>query len=169
MSDTMEKSYIPEGMRIVGNVVSDGDLSLGGEVIGNVSIDGALELNGSIKGKKIKVGRTELTKGIIESDIDCKEYIGVGKGVTVIGDIKARNADIDGAVEGDLTIAEKISVGSTAVIKGDVTAAELAVDLGAVCDMNLEKSFGQDDRAAEFFKSYMEERGIKDKASGNKK
>ena len=164
----MDKSYIPEGTKIVGNVVSDGDLSLSGEVVGDVSIEGTLELNGSIKGKNIKVGRTELTKGAIESNIECKDYIGIGKGVTVIGNIKAKNADIDGAVQGDLAIEEKVSVGNTAVIKGDVAAGEVAVALGAVCDVNLEKSFGQNSKAADFFKEYMESHGIKEKAPASK-
>lgn len=158
----MEKAYIPAGMKIKGDVISEGDLCLAGEIEGNVSIDGTLELNGSVKGKKIKVGRIELTKGTIESDIECDDYIGIGKGVTVVGNIKAGNADVDGAVLGNLDVREKAYIGSAAVVKGRVVAGEVAIDLGAVCDIDLEKSY-RSEKAADFFKEYMEKHNISDK------
>lgn len=152
----MEGSYIPKGTKIIGDVYADGDLELDGDVIGNVNITGNLDLNGSIRGDNIKVGRVELSKGVIESDIESLDYISVGKDVTVIGNIKAVNADIDGAVEGDLDVKEKVAVGSTAVIKGDLIAGELAVDFGALCDVNLEKGYNQG-KASAFFDNYLKE------------
>lgn len=156
----MDKSYIPKGMVILGNVEADGDLSLAGEVIGNVSIDGTLELNGSIRGNRMKVGKVELSEGVIESDIECLDYISVGEDVTVIGDIKAQNADIDGAVKGNINVANKANIGSTAVVQGELNASEVAIDLGARCDISLEKN-NKENRASEFFERYMKERGIK--------
>ena len=108
----MEKSYIPKGMKITGDVVSDGDLQIAGEVNGNVSIEGTLELNGSVKGDNIKVGSVELTEGTIQSNIECRDHIGIGSGVTVIGNIKAGDAQVNGAVKGDIDVAENLAVGS---------------------------------------------------------
>jgi len=152
----MEGSYIPKGTRINGDVFATGDLELDGDVFGNVDITGNLDLNGNIKGDNIKVGRVELSKGVIESNIECLDYISVGKDVTVIGNIKAQNADINGAVEGNLDVKEKVAVGSTAVIKGDLIAGELAVDFGALCDVNLEHSYSEG-KAAAFFDNYLKE------------
>lgn len=156
----MEKSYIPKGMVVNGDVVSDGDLTLQGEVKGNVSIDGMLELNGKICGKKLKVGRIELSEGYIQSDIECLDYIGVGKDVTIIGNIKATKAEIDGAIQGDIDIKESVMIGSTAVLQGDLIANEFSMDLGARCDVNLAKTY-KDKKAKNFFDKYMEEHGIK--------
>lgn len=158
-NDTENKSYIPKGMVIIGDVESDGDLDLAGEVVGNVSISGTLELNGSIHGNNLKVGRVELTEGVIESDIECEDYIRVGENVTIIGNVKAKNADVDGAIDGNLDIKNKVIVGSTAVVKGDLVANELGVNLGARCDVDLTKSYANSS-ASEFFKQYMSERGI---------
>ena len=157
----MNTAYIPEGMKIVGDVTSDGNLSLAGEVEGNVTIDGSLELNGKIKGDTIRVGRTELTKGTIWSNIECKDYIGIGKGVSVVGNVSANNADIEGAVLGDIDVKEKVFIGNEAVVKGELVAGEIAVELGAVCDINLEKSY-KSDKAVNFFDKYMKEHGIEE-------
>ncbi len=158
----MEKSFIPEGMKITGDVISDGDLSLYGEVEGNVSIDGTLELNGSIKGKDLKVGRIQLSRGVIESDINCLDYIEIGKNVTVFGNVTAENADIDGAVMGKVDVKQTVNIGNGAVISGQVIAGELSVELGAVCDINLEQNH-RDSSAADFFKEYMSTHGIVEK------
>ena len=150
----MEKSYIPKGMKITGDVVSDGDLHIAGEVNGNVSIEGTLELNGSLKGDNIKVGSVELTEGTIQSDIECREHIGIGNGVTVIGNIKAGNAIVNGAVKGDIDVEENLAVGSTAVVEGEVSCKNINVELGAVCDVNLKRG-GSDSKAAAFFAEYL--------------
>lgn len=151
------KSYIPKGMTIIGDVESDGDLKLSGEVMGNVDIDGTLELNGTVKGKDLKVGRVELTEGTIESNIECLDYISIDSGVTVIGNIKAKNADVSGAVLGSIDVEENMSVGPTAVIRGEVNTGTINVDLGAVCDIDLKRGYS-DERAAAFFDEYMSSR-----------
>ncbi len=150
----MEKSYIPKGMKITGDVVSDGDLQIAGEVNGNVSIEGTLELNGSVKGENIRVGSVELTEGTIQSNIECRDHIGIGSGVTVIGNIIAGDAQVNGAVKGDIDVAENLAVGSTAVVEGEVNCKSINVDLGAVCDVNLKHS-NTDNRAAAFFEEYL--------------
>lgn len=157
--DNNDRSYIPKGMVITGNVESDGDLTVSGEVIGNVSITGTLELEGNIRGNKLKVGRVELADGIIESDIICDEYIRVGENVTIIGNIKARNADVDGAVSGNIEVENKVVVGSTAVVKGNLIANELGINLGARCDVDLTQGHSSG-IASDFFKQYMQQRGI---------
>ena len=150
----MERSYIPRGMKITGDVSGDGDLQIAGEVNGNVSIEGTLELNGSVKGENIKVGSGELTEGTIQSNIECREHIGIGNGVTVIGNIKAGDAVVNGAVKGDIEVAENLAVGSTAVVEGEVSCKNINVDLGAVCDVNLKRG-ASDHRAAAFFDEYL--------------
>lgn len=161
MSDNMESSFIPKGMVISGDIKSGGDLCVEGEVYGDVYIDGTLELRGTVKGKHIKVGRVELDGGVIESDVDCDDYICVGEGVTIIGNVTATNADIDGAISGDLTVKERVHIGGTAVIKGKVKAGEIQVEFGAVCDASIE-NVGQEGKAAQFFENY-----LKDRATNN--
>lgn len=152
--DIIESSFIPRGMVITGDMKSGGDLCVEGEVYGDVFIDGTLEIRGVVKGKHIKVGRVELDSGIIESDIDCDDYISVGEDVTILGNVSATNADIDGAINGDLIVKEKVHIGSTAVIKGKVQASEMMVELGAICDVGIGNS-EEPGKAAAFFEDYL--------------
>lgn len=156
----MDKAYIPKGMVITGSVECDGDLNLEGEVIGNVSIEGTLELKGNIRGNKLRVGRVELSEGVIESDIECKDYISVGKDVTIFGNVKAANADVDGAIKGNIDIDEKILVGGSAVISGVLNANEVGIDMGARCDIDFTKNVNKEKKAAAFFEQYMKEHNI---------
>ena len=89
MEGDSKKSYIPKGMKIIGDVESDGDLLLAGDVDGNVDIDGTLELKGTVKGKNLRVGRVELTEGNIESDIECLDYINILSELSQIQDLHA--------------------------------------------------------------------------------
>ena len=150
----MEKSYIPKGMKICGDVISDGDLLLAGEVDGNVQIEGTLELEGSIKGHDLKVGSIELNDGLIESNIECLEHLSIGSGVTIIGNVKAGSADVNGAVRGDLDIEGNVNIGSTAVLEGRVLAKNVSIDLGAVCNIDLTENYSEH-RAADFFDEYL--------------
>ena len=90
-------------------------------------IDGTLELRGNVKGKHIKVGRVELDSGVIESDIECADYISVGQDVTIFGNVSANNADIDGAINGDLIVTDKVNVGSIMLPK-DCIVAKVSVN-----------------------------------------
>ncbi|MBR3306321.1 MAG: polymer-forming cytoskeletal protein [Lachnospiraceae bacterium] len=150
----MDKGYIPRGMKITGDVESDGDLVLSGEVDGNICIAGLLELDGTVKGSTLKVGRIELSECTIESDIECADHIGIDNGVTIVGNVKARSAEVRGAVKGDMDIMENISVGSTAVVEGRITTGGINVELGAICDISLTRSYS-DRRASEFFEEYL--------------
>lgn len=152
----VDNSFIPRGMKISGNILSGGDLCVEGDVYGDVMIDGTLELRGNVRGKHIKVGRVELTSGVIESDIECADYISVGEGVTILGNVSAGDADIEGAINGDVIVENKVSIGNTAVIKGKVRAGEVSVDLGAVCEVGIENA-SQERKASEFFENYLKE------------
>lgn len=152
----IESSFIPSGMKISGDIISGGDLCVEGQVYGDVMIDGTLELRGIVKGKRIKVGRVELDSGIIESDIECDDYISVGQDVTILGNVSATNADIDGAINGDVVVADKVNIGNTAVIKGAVKAGEVSVELGAVCEVGIE-NLKEQGKASLFFENYLKE------------
>ncbi len=145
----MEKSYIPKGMIVIGDVESDGDLLLAGEVQGNVSIGGNLELNGVVRGDNLKVGSISLSEGTIESSIECAEDITVGPDVKVIGNVKAKNATIEGGVKGDLNIAESLTIGEHAVLKGGVATKDISIAKGALCEISLNQIYA--DRSAEDF------------------
>lgn len=100
---TTEKSMIPKGMVIEGDVTMDGDLELVGEIRGNVA---------------------------------------------------AKNLVVTGAVKGDLDIDQKVDIENGAYVVGKIAAGEINVALGAVCEINMEKTYAQQS-AAQFFADYL--------------
>lgn len=98
-----EKSVIPKGMVIEGDVIMDGDLDLVGEVRGNVT---------------------------------------------------ATNLVVTGAIKGNLDVDQRVDVEKGALIMGKIAAGEINVALGAVCEINMEKTYA-DQSAAQFFADYL--------------
>lgn len=100
---TAEKSMIPKGMVIEGDVTMEGDLELVGEIRGNVA---------------------------------------------------AKNMVVTGAVKGDLDIDQRVDIEKGAMVVGRIAAGEINVALGAVCEINMEKTYAEQS-AAQFFADYL--------------
>ncbi len=98
-----EKSMIPRGMVIEGDVIMDGDLELAGEIRGNV---------------------------------------------------KAKNLFVTGAVKGDLDVDQRVEIEKGAMVMGKIAAGEMNVALGAICEINMEKTYANQS-AAQFFADYL--------------
>lgn len=98
-----EKSMIPKGMVIEGDVIMDGDLELAGEIRGNVT---------------------------------------------------AKNLYVTGAIRGDLDVDERVEIEKGAIVMGKIAAGEMNVALGAICEINMEKTYA-DQSAAQFFADYL--------------
>ncbi len=152
----MEKSFIPKGMKITGNVDAEGDLILCGEVDGSVKVDGTLELSGSLHGDSLKVGRIELKDCCVETNINCDDHVFIDSNVTIAGDVQAKSAEINGALKGCLDVEDNVIVGSSGVVIGKVSAKDLQIDMGAVCDIVIDRSHA-DSRPADFFEKYERE------------
>lgn len=98
-----EKSMIPKGMVIEGDVIMDGDLELVGEIRGNVT---------------------------------------------------AKNLVVTGAIKGDLDVDQRVDIEKGAMVMGKIAAGEINVALGAVCEINMAKTY-TNQNAARFFDDYL--------------
>ena len=94
-------------------------------------------------GKTNRIVEGTIIKGDIVSQADFRldgELIGnffstgklvIGPAGIITGDIKCKNADIEGKFEGSIQVAEILNVKAQAVIKGEVTVGKLYVEPGA--------------------------------------
>jgi cytoskeletal protein CcmA (bactofilin family) len=94
-------------------------------------------------GKTNRIVEGTIIKGDIVSQADFRldgELIGnffstgklvIGPAGIIMGDIKCKNADIEGKFEGSIQVAEILNVKAQAVIKGEVTVGKLSVEPGA--------------------------------------
>ncbi|MFL9845215.1 bactofilin family protein [Flavobacterium rhizosphaerae] len=69
--------------------------------------------------------------GQLEGNFTSPGKIVIGPGGSVTGDIKCKNADIEGMFDGRIEVEELLSVKSKAHITGEVMVGKLAVEPGA--------------------------------------
>ena len=115
-------------------------IAAGTSITGDVVSDGVIRLDGKLKGNLTTAGK-----------------LVVGPSGIITGDIRCKNADIEGTIEGKITVGELLALKSTAKIKGDILTQRLAVEPGAVfngtCSMSNNPAFeSKSDDEPSFFK-----------------
>lgn len=98
-------------------------------VEGTVKSESDIRIDGTIKGKLI-----------------CDAKIIIGPGGSIEGEIKCKNAVIEGKFQGNLEVAELLNIRESASVSGDVVTNKLIVQSGAAfnvnCTMGVTKSSG---------------------------
>lgn len=98
-------------------------------VEGTVKSESDIRIDGTIKGKLI-----------------CDAKIIIGPGGSIEGEIKCKNAVIEGKFQGNLEVAELLNIRESASVSGDVVTNKLIVQSGAAfnvnCTMGVTKSPG---------------------------
>ena len=87
----------------------------GTDVEGNISVtSGDFRIDGTLK------GNLKTTSKVI-----------IGSTGSVTGEVKCKNADIEGKVEGKIIVQELLTLKATSVILGDMVTKRLAIEPGA--------------------------------------
>ncbi len=101
-------------------------------------------VNQIMAGTKIK-GDIEADENIriagrLEGNLTTKGKLAIGKSGIVVGNIRCKNADIEGKVEGKIFVDELLSLKLTSQINGEIKTGKLAIEPGAIlnatCDMS---------------------------------
>lgn len=87
------------------------------------TIKGDIETEGSIR-----IG------GILIGNVKAKGKLVMGSQASVIGNIMAENADIEGKVEGNMQITQRLELKPSARVIGDIKTTRLVIDEGAIFD-----------------------------------
>ena len=78
--------------------------------------------------------------GRLEGNLTTKGKLAIGKSGIVVGNIKCKNADIEGKVEGKIFVDDLLSLKATSKISGEIKTGKLAIEPGAIlnatCDMS---------------------------------
>lgn len=126
-------STITSGMKITGDVESDGSINLDGNVTGNVKCGGKIIIKGSVHGD-ISCSELYADSAKAEGEINAEGTVKVGEGTVIIGNISAASAVIAGAVKGDIDVRGTVIVDSSAVIKGNIKSRSVQINNGAFVD-----------------------------------
>lgn len=69
--------------------------------------------------------------GVLEGNFTSQGKIVIGPSGSIVGDIKCKNADIEGTFKGKIEVEELLTVKTKAQITGEVVVGKLAVEPGA--------------------------------------
>jgi cytoskeletal protein CcmA (bactofilin family) len=126
-----EVTVIAPGTKIVGDIEADGGLRVGGDIKGNIKVAGQLELNGKVIGD-IEAQDITIVSTMVRGNVTARNLINVDKDTTIVGDVAAQNAEIDGKVKGNLTAKERAHLQADAILVGNLASGTVNIEEGAM-------------------------------------
>ena len=128
-----EVAVITAGMKITGDVVSDGSMDVVGAVQGNIDIMGKLNVTGEIIGNS-KAAEFYAENAKITGEVRSEGSIKIGQSSVIIGNIFANSAVIAGAVKGDIDVHGPVILDTTAIVMGNIKSKSVQINNGAVIE-----------------------------------
>lgn len=128
-----ETAVITKGMRVVGNVASNGNMDVYGTIVGDITIIGKLSVSGTIVGKS-KAHEVFADGAEINGDINVTGTVKVGQSSVIIGNISSTSAVIAGAVKGDIDVQGPVVLDSSAIVMGNIKSMSVQINNGAVIE-----------------------------------
>lgn len=125
-----ETAIVTAGMRVKGDILSNGSLDVIGEVQGNVQVVGKLNITGKVVGHS-KAEEVFADAARITGDILSDGTVKIGAGSVVKGNIEATSAVIAGAVKGTIDVKGPVILDATAVVLGNIRAKSMQINNGA--------------------------------------
>ena len=132
-------SVVARGMKVLGDLVTDGALRIEGAVTGSVRARKVhLTESGSIEGDVLpNEGSTGdevfLLGGRVGGSVRAAE-VEIRAGGSVAGPVTANRATIRGRVKGGIVVRDLLALEETAVVEGDIQARRLAIREGGRFD-----------------------------------
>ena len=130
MEEMDETAVITAGMRVKGDILSNGSADVFGEVYGNVQVKGKLNVTGKISGNS-KAADVLADAAKINGDVISDGAVRIGVGSVVVGNVEATDAVIAGAVKGTIDVKGPVIIDATAVVLGNVKAKSIQINNGA--------------------------------------
>lgn len=124
-------TVIAPGTVIIGDMTTAGGLRVDGEVKGNLHVHSRLELKGKIIGD-IEAEDAIITTSLIRGDIKASNVITIDGGTTVVGDVSAKNVQVNGKIKGNLTVEERAHFEERATLVGNLISGTVIIDEGAM-------------------------------------
>ncbi len=90
-------------------------IAAGTSIQGDLKTDGVIRLNGTLRG-----------------NLETSEKLVIGQNGKVEGDVKCKNADVEGNVIGTISVQGLLSLKRTANIQGDIVTKQLSVEPGSL-------------------------------------
>lgn len=128
-----ETAIITAGMKITGDIASEGSMEVIGTINGNVDILGKLNITGTIVGNS-KAAEIYAENAKITGEIVSDGSVKIGQSSVIIGNITAKSAVIAGAVKGDIDVQGPVILDTSAIVMGNIKSKSVQINNGAVIE-----------------------------------
>lgn len=128
-----EVAIVTAGMKIKGDMTSDGSLEVVGTVEGNIDIMGKLNITGSVVGNS-KATEIYAENAKITGEVRSEGSVKIGQSSVIIGNIFANSAVIAGAVKGDIDVHGPVVLDTSAIVMGNIKSKSVQINNGAVIE-----------------------------------
>ena len=128
-----ETAVITKGMRVTGDISSQGSMDILGVVKGNVEILGKLSVLGEVEGNSV-AEEIFADSAKITGEVRARGSVKVGQNSVLIGNIFAASAVIAGAVKGDIDVQGPVILDTSAIVMGNIKSKSVQINNGAVIE-----------------------------------
>jgi len=128
-----EVAVVTAGMKVKGDLVSDGSMNVIGTIEGNIDIMGKLNVTGSIVGNS-KATEIYAENANISGEVRSDGSVKIGQSSVIIGNIFASSAVIAGAVKGDIDVKGPVVLDTSAIVMGNIKSRSVQINNGAVIE-----------------------------------
>lgn len=128
-----ETAVITQGMKVTGDVSSQGSMDVLGNIKGNIDILGKLNISGEVEGNS-NAAEVFADSAKITGDIHANSSVKVGQSSVIIGNIYATSAVIAGAVKGDIDVQGPVILDTSAIVMGNIKSKSVQINNGAVIE-----------------------------------
>ncbi len=128
-----ETATITVGMKIMGDITSEGSLELEGTVNGNIDILGKLNVTGNVTGNS-QAAEIYADNAKINGEVRSMGSVKIGQSSVIIGNIFANSAVIAGAVKGDIDVQGPVILDTSAIVMGNIKSKSVQINNGAVIE-----------------------------------
>lgn len=128
-----ETAIVTKGMKVSGDISSQGSMDVFGDIKGNIEVLGKLNVAGTIEGNS-NAAEVFSDAAHITGDIHATGSIKVGLNSVIIGNIYATSAVIAGAIKGDIDVHGPVVLDSSAIVMGNIKSKSVQMNNGAVIE-----------------------------------
>ena len=122
-----QRTILAEGTTFEGNLVSKGDVEIGGEFKGDITTEGSVIIRSDMTGN-IKAHNLDIIANVLTGDITVTGNVNLAVGSQVKGNIVAKNIVCSGKVIGDMNIAEDATFDELSYVEGNITAKYITIN-----------------------------------------
>lgn len=128
-----EVAIVTAGMKVKGDMTSDGSLEVVGTIEGNIDIMGKLNITGTVTGNS-KATEIYAENAKITGEVRSDGSVKIGQSSVIIGNIFANSAVIAGAVKGDIDVHGPVILDTSAIVMGNIKSKSVQINNGAVIE-----------------------------------